>query len=82
MLTLSHDCSHDVLYIGIGDRSNSYGDELSNGVVVLHDMDTEKITGVTILDFLQKYKSNDLSALSLPIKIDFIKDVIPYLNLH
>ncbi len=54
MLTVNYDSENDVLYLGFGDRNNSYGDEILPGVIVLRDMDTEEITGLTILDFEQK----------------------------
>ncbi len=54
MLMVNHDSENDVLYLGFGDRSNSYGDEILPGIIVLRDMDTEEMTGLTILDFEQK----------------------------
>lgn len=77
MLAINHDRKNDVLYIGIGDRSNSYGDEISSGIILLYDIDTEELTGVTILDFLQKYKSKKLD--NIPMSINFERDVIPQL---
>lgn len=75
MLAINHDSQNDILYIGIGDKRNSYGDEISSGIIVMHDIDTEEITGVTILDFSQQYKSHKLN--HLPIAINFEKDVLP-----
>lgn len=77
MLTVNHDQKNDVLYIGLGDRSNSYGDEISSGIIALYDMDTEELTGITILDFQEKYKSHQLN--KLPIPINFERDIIPQL---
>lgn len=88
MLSLNFDLQNDILYIGLGDRSFSYGDETPEGVVILHDLTTEEITGITILDFKKKYLQNRLPSLHLPISIDFARDIIPkikteldYLNL-
>lgn len=77
MLTVNHDQKNDVLYIGLGDRSNSYGDEIFSGIIALFDMDTEELTGITILDFQEKYKSHQLN--KLPIPINFERDIIPQL---
>lgn len=49
-LEINYDREADVLYIGIKDRSNSYGDEFGD-LILLKDMDTEEITGLTIMDF-------------------------------
>jgi len=76
MLSLNLDKENDILYLGILDTSNSYGEETTNGVVVLHDIDSDTITGITIFDFFKKYNNGTLSRLSLPFKIDFKKDVI------
>lgn len=77
MWSLNLDPENDILYIGLGDRSFSYGDETSEGIVVLHDLNTEEITGITILNFKKKYLQNRLPTLHLPIEIDFSKDVLP-----
>ena len=50
-ITHNYDDRHDVLYIGVADRTNSYGDELPDGTIVLRDADTNAVTGFTIFDF-------------------------------
>lgn len=77
MFAIDHDKDNDVLYIGIGDRSNSYGDEEEEGIILLRDIDTEELTGVTILDFLYRYKHKKLDGI--PFSINFERDVIPQL---
>ena len=77
MFAIDHDKDNDVLYIGIGDRSNSYGDEEEEGIILLRDIDTEELTGVTILDFLYRYKHKQLDCIPFPI--NFERDVIPQL---
>jgi uncharacterized protein YuzE len=76
MLSLNYDSKSDVLYIGFSDRSNSYGDEIVDGFVILYDLDTNIVTGVTIFDFLLKYRNNKLNDLPMPVNIDFDKDII------
>lgn len=76
MLSLNYDSQNDVLYIGFSDRSNSYGDEIVDGFVILYDLATGIVTGVTIFDFLSKYRNNKLNDLPMPVNIDFDKDII------
>lgn len=71
MLNLDLDRKNDILYIKINDTSNSYGDEVENGVVILKDIEDDEVTGVTIFDFLQKYKDGRIKKLKLPVNIDF-----------
>jgi len=81
MLNLNYDSAFDVLYLGFADKSNSYGDEIKNGHVLMIDEDTQTITGLTIFDFMHRYKNGTLEDLSLPISIDYAVDVIPRLHL-
>ncbi|CDA90810.1 hypothetical conserved protein [Firmicutes bacterium CAG:238] len=77
MLNLDWDKRYDILYIRISDTSNSYGDEVENGLVILRDMEDETITGVTIFDFVKRYNAGTLESLKIPININFDKDVYP-----
>lgn len=71
MLNLNFDEKNDILYLKIGNTGNSYGDEESNGIVILHDFFTEEVTGYTIFDFKKRYNDNSIWALPLPKDIDF-----------
>lgn len=46
-----YDKKFDVLYIALGDRSNSYGDDSDGNVIYLKDIDTDELTGITIMNF-------------------------------
>ena len=61
-LSCNYDERHDVLYIALGDRNNSYGDD-ENGLIFLKDMDTDEFTGITILSFMRKYREQTLPCL-------------------
>ena len=50
-MKVDYDNQFDILYCSIGDTSNSYGDEIDSNLVVLRDMDTNEITGATIMAF-------------------------------
>lgn len=45
---IDYDEKHDVLYVAIGDKTNSYGDDSEDDVIVMRDFDTDRITGFTI----------------------------------
>ena len=77
MRKLDYDPKYDVVYISLGDMSNSYGDEDPDGIVVHRDMDTDEITGVTVFGFSKRVKNGEI----LPIVgIDLRRDVLPLIN--
>lgn len=81
MLSLNYDNKNDILYLGFADKSNSYGDEVVDGFVIMRDINTDKITGFTIFDFCAKYNNNQLVNLPLPFPIDFDNEVISKLQI-
>ena len=46
-LQFDYDAKYDVLYVALGDRDNSYGDDSEAGIIYLRDIDTDELTGVT-----------------------------------
>ena len=54
------------MYCTIGDTSISYGDETIDNIIVLKDIDTDEITGYTIMNFKKicENKSAEYSILS------------------
>ena len=69
-LRYDYDDKFDVLYVALGDRKNSYGDDSQDGVIYLKDIDTDKLTGITILDFCKKkYRTYSKSEI---YKIDVV----------
>lgn len=63
-----YDKKFDVLYIALGDRSNSYVDDSDGNVIYLKDIDTDELTGITIMNFKKKYIENKLPAFSKSIR--------------
>lgn len=63
-----YDKKFDVLHIALGDRSNSYGDDSDGNVIYLKDIDTDELTGITIMNFKKKYIENKLPAFSKSIR--------------
>lgn len=55
-----YDKKHDILYYTIMDKSNSYGDEEPDNIVLMRDIDTDILTGITIMNFLKMYIGNDI----------------------
>lgn len=51
---IDYDEKHDVLYVAIGDKANSYGDDSEDDVLVMRDFDTDRITGFTISGIAKK----------------------------
>lgn len=76
-MMINYDERFDVLYVGIKDRSNSYGDESQNDILYLRDFRSDEITGFTIFNFLMKVKNNTLPVLPKELDISFSKDIIP-----
>ena len=81
MLDLNYDESFDVLYMGFADKTNSYGDEVKNGYVLMIDEDTQIVTGLTIFDFMSRYNNGTLESLPLPVSVDYDIDVVSRLHL-
>lgn len=66
-----YDERFDVLYIALGDRNNSYGDDSENGLVYLKDIDTDELTGITIMGFMRRYQNNTLPLLPPQCKFSY-----------
>jgi hypothetical protein len=53
---IDYDKKHDILYLGFGDRSNSFGDEANDDFTVMRDFATGKIVGLIVWGFWEKHK--------------------------
>jgi uncharacterized protein YuzE len=73
MLKIDYDSKFDILYISIGNPVPSYGEEKTPGLVVLKNIETDEITGITIFDFMRRVKDNTMKDLEIPIEIDINK---------
>ena len=76
-MKINYDNRFDTLYVTISDNSNSYGDDALNDIIIMRNMDTDEITGVTILSFLKKYRSGTLSELPLDLGFSIETDILP-----
>ena len=61
-LQFDYDAKYDVLYVALGDRDDSEA-----GIIYLRDIDTDELTGVTVLDFMKRYRSNTLPPLPFSV---------------
>ena len=59
MLDFDWDKTRDILYIRLGDTSNPRGDEGESGLIILKDIKTKEVTGITIFDFAKRYKAKN-----------------------
>ena len=48
---ISYDSKFDVMYYTFGDTSNVYGDDETDGIVVMRDIDSNEVKGYTIMGF-------------------------------
>ena len=76
-MKIDYDQRFDTLYVAIGDKTNSYGDDSSSGIILMRDMRTEAITGFTILSFLKKYRSHSLPKLPESFDVSLERDILP-----
>jgi hypothetical protein len=59
----NYDPANDVLYVTVGKPRPSYGEDLLDGVIARYDMETNELSGVTILDCSARFAGRG-SALS------------------
>lgn len=75
---VDYDASSDILYLGFvaNGKSNSYGDEPVDGIVVFADCDTDEHKGLLVFDpkLHPAERMRDLHNLGYNI------DLLPYLN--
>jgi len=57
-ISVNHDKVADVLYIVFGEARPSYAEDVGDGIYARYDMETDQLTGITILDFSKRSKSD------------------------
>lgn len=73
-----YDNENDVVYIAFSDQKNSYGDDISDNIIIRRDWDSDEITGVTILKFIKMLKENSPEMQKLPFQIDYTTQILPF----
>jgi hypothetical protein len=74
-ISYNYDRLCDILYVSIGLPRPSYGGDISSGIIARYDMNTDELTGVTILDCKMRYLNNDPALLELTEKLAFPADI-------
>jgi hypothetical protein len=69
-MNIYYDEEGDFLEITTGDITNSYFDNLGNGLFRVIDKTTKEIKGIAIFSFKARTKNLDEIKLSLPFKFD------------
>lgn len=68
-MRIYYDEEGDCLEIFIGSPRPNYGEDLSSGVTIFKDEETDEVTGVGILNFRKKSKTLKDIEVKLPFKI-------------
>lgn len=69
-LNIGYDQEYDILYVSIGAPVPSYCDKDIEGVLFRKAMNSHELSGVTIMDFSQKTKSQLKRILPPEISVD------------
>ncbi len=78
---INYDPENDVLYIRLSDSKNVYGDEDPTNMVIFRDLDTDSLTGVTIMDYMQMYRKRDDRLNTVPSMVN-LAAINQQLGLH
>ncbi len=70
-LSIYYDEEGDYLEIFTKTGKPSYGEEVSSGITVFKDEETDEIIGVGILNFKKKANKLDIMELNLPFEVNF-----------
>jgi hypothetical protein len=76
-MNIDYDRRFDTLYIALGNTSNSYGDDSLGDIILMRDMATDDITGITILSFLKKCHAHTFPKLPESLNLSIEKDILP-----
>lgn len=66
---VNYDLDNDILYLSFGDPKPSYSENFDKGVYLRKDMNTDELTGITIMDFSKRTK--ELQNLNFPGNVTF-----------
>lgn len=72
----TYDAVNDILYISFASTKTSYCEEI-DGIVILKDMDTEKVTGLTIFYPKMKKEALEMTLKEMGYDIDLASFISP-----
>nr|DAI43384.1 MAG TPA: Protein of unknown function (DUF2283) [Caudoviricetes sp.] len=67
-INYDYDEDEDILYVIIGKPTPSVSEEIEDGILIRRDIKTNKLTGVTILDYKDRIKNNE--KINIPKEFD------------
>jgi len=70
-LSIHYDEIGDYLEIFIKTGKPSYGEDISSGITIFKDEETDEILGIGILNFKKKANDPNLLEIQLPFEINF-----------
>ena len=73
-MRIYYDDELDYLTIFVGDPISNYGEDITEGVTVFKDQNTNEIIGIGIQEFKEKTNSLKEIELKLPFKISFMQN--------
>ena len=77
-MKIDYDKEFDTLYVVLTDNSNSYGDPMGS-VILMRDIDTDAITGITVLSYRLQHSHGSLPVLPKETGLSFERDIDPKL---
>lgn len=69
-LIFSYDQEADVLYVSIGNPKPGISEETKDGIVLRYDVDTNKLIGFTIVDFLARFKGEKVKTFPTHLRAE------------
>lgn len=69
-LIFSYDQEADTLYVSIGKPRPGISEEMSDGIVLRYDVETNKLIGFTIVDFLASFKGKKVKIFPTRLKAE------------
>ncbi len=76
-LTLNYDENHDVLYVSLGTPKPSYCDNDIDGVLIRRSIKSNRLSGLTIMDFSKKNKEQLKRIIPYKINLDELYNLVP-----
>ena len=70
-MRIYYDEEGDYLTIFVGDSRPNYGEDVSEGVTLFKDDETDEIIGLGVLDFKERTKALKDVELKLPFEVNF-----------
>ena len=80
MRNFYYDKINDILYYTIMDKSNSYGEEDIDNIIFMKDINTNILTGITVMNFKSMYARNDFR-ISVVNSFFDVKNIISQLHI-